>query len=98
MLVALHFVRTDKRIYTPGEVLPDGTISQEKLNRLIKCGAVRIDEDTDAPSAKYIGEAETAYEPVETDYEDPGENEEIPVCMDAEEAVIAPKKGGKRKK
>lgn len=98
MQVALHYVRTDKCIYTPGEVIPDGAIAEDKLTRLIKCGAVRIDDDTDTPCMSDACEAETAYEPVETDYEEPVEDEEIPVCMDVSEAVITPKKGGRKKK
>ncbi len=95
MQVALHYVRTDKCIYTPGEIIPDGVLTEEMVARLALRGAIRVEKDEIAPGAEQEKESEYAFEPVETDYE--AETEELPAVMEAQEAVIPPKKGGKKK-
>lgn len=104
--VAKHHVCVDDgTVFTPGEVLPEATLTamgEEKLNRLVKMGAMKLAEQTDAlPEEKTVpGTMEDA------DTEQPdGEavenmEDETETLEDAgiEEEPVKPKTTSKRKR
>lgn len=52
MIVARHYVSVQGALYTPGEIIPEGRLTAEKMQRLVAMKAIDgVDDLPDAPSA-----------------------------------------------
>lgn len=107
MYAAKHYVRADGKLYTAGEILPED-LPQEKIDWLLRKGAIELISGTESAEEIPEGEIEPATESAEEIPESEIDEDAEPEEIDAAEGIItapAPKtaekpatrrKGGKK--
>lgn len=104
--VAKHHVCVDDgTVFTPGEVLPEAALTamgEEKLNRLVKMGAMKLAEQTDAPLEEKTVPGNTeetdAAQPDGDAVEDMEDETETLEDAGIDEEPVKPKTASKRKR